>query len=181
MNRSRPLLTAVALGLAVALTGCTDDAGPRVTTLPEVSLAPLQGSGPEVMLSDLKGPMVVNLWASWCTPCRTEMPILQEYSVQHPEVKVLGIDHADARRDAAIELVAETGVTYELLQDPDEELNGAAPFPRLRGLPFWAVVDAEGTVVHQQYKQVHSLEELETMVSDALAGASPGTDGQDGG
>ena len=132
--------------------------------LPAVTL-PCLGGGPDVDLGALKGPLVVNLWASTCGPCRHEMPILQDFHEEYGDrVQVLGIDYQDVQTEAAIELVRQTGATYPLLADPQSELSGAAPFPVLRGLPFLALVDAQGRVVHQEFTVVESRQQLVGLV-----------------
>lgn len=140
--------------------------------LPEVTL-PCLGGGQDVDLSTLRGPLVVNLWASWCAPCRAEMPILQEFAEKYAgRVQVLGIDYEDVQPRAALELARDSGVTYPLLADPQTEVDGAAPFPTLRGLPFLSFVDAEGVVVHQEYAVLTSRRQLEELVEQHLGVAS---------
>jgi thiol-disulfide isomerase/thioredoxin len=136
--------------------------------LPAVTL-PCFGGGPDVDLGAVKGPMVVNLWASTCGPCRHEMPILQDFHEQYGDrVQVLGIDYQDVQTTAAMDLVQQTGATYQLLADPQSELSGAAPFPVLRGLPFLALVDARGRVVHQEFTVVESRQQLVELVNRYL-------------
>ena len=114
--------------------------------MPAVTL-PCFGGGPAVDLSTLHGPMVVNLWASWCGPCREEMPVLQKFHEQYAaRVPIIGVDYQDAQPTAAMDLAAESGVTYPLLADPQSDLRGAGPFPGNIGLPIFAFVDADGSV-----------------------------------
>jgi thiol-disulfide isomerase/thioredoxin len=144
-------------------TGAPVDGG-----LPEVTL-PCLGGGPEVDLSSLRGPLVVNLWASWCGPCRQEMPVLQEFHERYGDrVGVLGIDHNDPQTTNALELVRDTGVTYPLLADPQTALSGTAPFPVLRGLPFLALVDQDGVVVHREFVVLESSDQLAGLVEEHL-------------
>jgi thiol-disulfide isomerase/thioredoxin len=118
--------------------------------------------------------MVVNLWASWCGPCREELPILQRFSQEYDgRVAVLGIDYEDVQPKAALELARDSGVTYPLLADPQASLSGAAPFPALRGLPFLALVDADGDVVHSEFVAIGSTSELERLVEEHLGVAAP--------
>jgi thiol-disulfide isomerase/thioredoxin len=138
------------------------DGEPVEGGLPAVTL-PCFGGGDEVDLSTLRGPMVVNLWAVNCGPCRTEMPILQSFYEQHgDQVPVLGIDYTDVQTVPAMSLVQETGVTYPLLADPQSSLQGASPFPGLLGLPMFAFVDREGeaTVVAGGVESMDDLLEL---------------------
>ena len=136
--------------------------------LPAVTL-PCFGGGPDVDLGALRGPLVVNLWASTCGPCRQEMPILEAFHEQYGDrVQVIGIDYQDVQTGAAMHLVRQTGATYPLLADPQSELSGAAPFPVLRGLPFLALVDADGRVVHQEFTIVESRDQLVGLVNRHL-------------
>lgn len=160
-RRSPALLAPGALALAVVLTGCADgDDRPEVTTLPEVSLTDF-GSDAQVDLATLKGPMVVNLWASWCGPCQKELPVLADFDERYgDEVALLGINHLETRQDKAEELIADSGVTYELLADPEGLVSDSPPFPFIQGLPFLAFVDATGTVVHMEFAVIDTVEEL---------------------
>jgi thiol-disulfide isomerase/thioredoxin len=136
--------------------------------LPPVTL-PCFGGGPDVHLGALRGPMVVNLWASTCGPCRREMPILQDFHEEYGDrVRVIGIDYQDVQTEAAMDLVRQTGATYPLLADPQSDLSGAAPFPVLRGLPFLALVDAEGRVAHQEFTIIESRQQLVGLVNRHL-------------
>ncbi|MGH3335229.1 MAG: TlpA family protein disulfide reductase [Nocardioides sp.] len=136
--------------------------------LPPVTL-PCFGGGPDVDLGALRGPMVVNLWASTCGPCRREMPILQDFHEEYGDrVQVIGIDYQDVQTEAAMDLVRQTGATYPLLADPQSDLSGAAPFPVLRGLPFLALVDAEGRVAHQEFTIIDSRQQLVGLVNRHL-------------
>lgn len=134
-------------------------------TLPDVTLACL-GGGPDVDLSQLSGPMVVNLWAQWCGPCREELP---HYQRLHEEtggaVQVLGIDYQDTRPAWAIDLLHESGVTYPSLADPSGQLR--VPL-RVRGLPGLVLVDEAGQVVAVEYVVIDSYEQLAGLVEEHL-------------
>jgi thiol-disulfide isomerase/thioredoxin len=93
-------------------------------------------------LADDGRPLILNLWASWCVPCRREMPALSAYASEHPEVAVLGVAVEDAVSDSE-EFAAEIGVTYPLGLGDDEFRHA---YPSI-GLPATYYVDSEGTVV----------------------------------
>lgn len=132
--------------------------------LPAVTL-PCLGGGRAVDLSTLKGPLVVNLFAQWCGPCREEMPYYEElHRKGRGEVEVVGVDYLDVRPDQALELVKDTGVTYPLLADPDGDLRAGL---KVRGLPGIVFVKADGTVV-TEYRVVRSYAELRGLVQDRL-------------
>lgn len=164
----------VALGLLAA--GCSPPEQEEVESLPEVTLETFEAPGrqqgegdPEVYLPDLQGPAVVNLWASWCGPCRTELPVLEEFAREHGDrVRVLGVNYLESQPEEAVALARSNELSYQLLQDPDGELDGSAPFPALRGLPFWAVVDADGRVVHREFVELTSEQEIADLVEEHL-------------
>lgn len=133
--------------------------------LPELTLPCLGGSG-EVDLASLRGPMVVNLWAQWCGPCREELPYYQQLHERAAgELAVLGVDYQDTRPDWAIDLLRESGVTYPSLADPGGALR--LPF-RVRGLPGIVFVDEGGSVVAVEYVVVESSAQLAGLVEKHL-------------
>lgn len=135
--------------------------------LPDVTLACL-GGGPEVDLSSLRGPMVINLWQARCEPCRLEMPALESFHQQHGDrVAILGIDFNDVQPAAALALAEDTEVTYPSLADPGGELMGEDTFAiARRGLPAFVFVDADGVVVGQLSGGVESAAEVEDLVEE---------------
>jgi thiol-disulfide isomerase/thioredoxin len=143
-----------------------DSPAPQVEKpLPEVTL-PCLGGGRDVDLSTLRGPMVVNLWAQWCGPCREELPYYQELHERAGDrVRVLGVDYQDTRPDWALDLLDQTGVTYPSVADPAGELR--VPF-RVRGLPGVVLVDAEGEVVHVEFLVIESYDQLAALVDEHL-------------
>jgi cytochrome c biogenesis protein CcmG/thiol:disulfide interchange protein DsbE len=160
-------LVCALVGVA-ALTGCSAGGPEADRQLPDVTVREFSGEG-AVSVAALRGPLVINLWASYCKPCRQEMPVLEEFHQVHgDQVEVVGIDYQDPQQGEAEELAAETGVTYRLLSDPLGELNSADPFPNLMGLPFLALVDEDGKVAHMEYGEVESVGELERLVNEHL-------------
>ena len=106
------------------------------------------GGGRSVDVAGLRGPMIVNLWASTCGPCREEMPALAAYARHQSAVQVLGIDLLDLQPEAALQLARDSKVGYPLVADPAGNLVGREPVPRQPGLPFTVFLDASGRVVH---------------------------------
>jgi thiol-disulfide isomerase/thioredoxin len=138
--------------------------GTSQSRLPGLTL-PCLGGGKAVDLQKLKGPLVINLFAQWCGPCRSELPYYQElHRKAKGTVAMLGIDYLDTQPEAALQLVKDTGVTYPLLADPSGDLR--APF-RVRGLPGIVIVDANGNV-HVQFRVFRSYAELRGLVQRQL-------------
>ncbi len=133
--------------------------------MPDVTL-PCLGGGPDVDLASLRGPMVVNLWAQWCPPCREELPYYQQlHEEARGEVAVLGVDYQDTRPDWALDLLDQTGVTYPSVADPSGALR--VPF-RVRGLPGIVFVDEQGEVVAVEYVVIESFDQLAELVDKHL-------------
>jgi thiol-disulfide isomerase/thioredoxin len=103
----------------------------------------------DAQLRKLRGhPVVVNLWASWCGPCRRELPFLQRQAVKHRAgVAFLGINSGDNRDDAR-ELSARFPMPYPSFEDPRQNVAGRY---KALGLPATAFYDARGklVIVHQ--------------------------------
>lgn len=130
---------------------------------------PCLGGGRDVDLGSLRGPLVVNIWQSFCQPCIKEMPALQEFHERHGNrVDVLGIDYQDTRPEAALELARRTGATYPSVADPGGEINGRDGFPVLRGVPYFVLVDEDGRVAHIEVGGVDRVGEIEAMVEEHL-------------
>jgi cytochrome c biogenesis protein CcmG, thiol:disulfide interchange protein DsbE len=92
-------------------------------SLPQLDLPCFTGGG-TVPLTHLRGPAVINLWASWCEPCRTELPAMQQLADRAAgRLTVLGVDTGDAR-DAAASFAADHKVGMPMLYDRDERLLG---------------------------------------------------------
>ncbi|WP_067438649.1 TlpA family protein disulfide reductase [Nocardioides jensenii] len=162
-----PQLRKLKAGTGVA--ACAPGSGAHVDGgLPDVTL-PCLGGGKDVNTSSLRGPMVVNLWAVWCGPCRRELPIYQQFFAKHGDrVPVLGVDFQDTQPGPALELAKDSGVTYPLLADPQSDLSLKDPLPNIVALPYLVLIDADGQVVEQRFEEIKSLGQLEQLVEKHL-------------
>jgi len=146
--------------------GCRE--GPGGGELPELTL-PCLGGGADVDLSTLRGPMVINTWASNCGPCIKEMPALQQFHQMYGDrVAVLGIDFLDTQPGAALALAEETGATYPSLADPEGALLEQDGLRLASGNPQFLLLDADGAVTHQQAGGLESVDEVVAMVNEHL-------------
>jgi cytochrome c biogenesis protein CcmG/thiol:disulfide interchange protein DsbE len=128
-----------------------DGAPPQLAALHRQANEFLPGGRKELaaQLRELRGhPVVVNVWGSWCGPCRVELPIIQRASLDWGKrVAFLGVDTKDSR-EAARQLLADIPVTYPSVDDADAKIfNGFG----LRGAPSTIYYDAAGkrTYIHQ--------------------------------
>jgi thiol-disulfide isomerase/thioredoxin len=115
--------------------------------VPEVAGTSLDG-GP-LSLADIgRGKVVfLNVWASWCTPCRAEMPMLARSArILAPQgVRFLGLDEQD-RRSAARSFVRTAGVVYPSVVDPDGTLLLRLSMLPQKGIPSTLVIDRRGQI-----------------------------------
>ena len=113
--------------------------------VPAEQLAPATLEEFEGILVGLRGtPVIVNIWASWCAPCRAEMPLLERAAAEYEgEVVVLGVDSRDATGPAA-DFLDDVGVTYPNVFDRTGKIRRALD---LRGFPTTYFFDREGRIV----------------------------------
>jgi cytochrome c biogenesis protein CcmG, thiol:disulfide interchange protein DsbE len=127
---------------------------------------PCLGGGAAVNLAGLGSPTVINLWAQYCGPCRTEAPRFQQvHEAADGDVTIIGIDWQDPLPGRAIAFADEYGLTYPQVADPDAATR--APL-RVSGLPVTLFVDADGTVQHAVYGEVKSAAELVGLIQTHL-------------
>jgi cytochrome c biogenesis protein CcmG, thiol:disulfide interchange protein DsbE len=141
-----------------------DEPAEGTRTLPAVTFDCLGGG--ELDLARAPGtPTVVNLWASWCTPCREELPVLQEFAdAAAGTVQVVGVISKDGVPQAD-SFAADAGVSFPGAFDGDGRLMAELGLP---GLPATYFLDASGAVVHTETGPVDSLDELEGLVAEHL-------------
>jgi thiol-disulfide isomerase/thioredoxin len=134
--------------------------GPAPSPLPTVAL-PCYAGGADVDVAALRGPAVVNVWASWCPPCRRELPLLQRFADRHPRgVHVIGVVSTDDR-DAALALAGDLGLRFPHLYDGDGALMRAV---ERNSLPVTLFIDARGRV-----REIHNTRALDQPTLDRLA------------
>jgi thiol-disulfide isomerase/thioredoxin len=140
----------VAAGLIVGLTreesGTTTigSDGPSLTgtaAAPAVTGPELQ-SGEPLTLAQFRGkPVFINVWASWCGPCRKEAPDLKRFSEERPDVVMIGLNMNDVRRTAR-SFNTDVGWTYSSIYDPGG--NVGVDLLKVSTLPATYYVDAQG-------------------------------------
>ncbi|HEX7279265.1 MAG TPA: TlpA disulfide reductase family protein [Solirubrobacterales bacterium] len=118
----------------------------------------------EERLAELRGyPVVVNVWASWCGPCREEFPVLQKLSARYgKEVAFLGVNSEDSD-DLAKTFLSENPVPYPSYTDPDKEILDSIG-PNFGGLPDTAFYDRSGELLFLKQGEYPDISELEADV-----------------
>ena len=144
--------TAVA-ALAVTVLLARDRPGPPVAPgggqqAPSFRLPDLADPSRTISLEDFRGrPLVLNFWASWCAPCRKELPDFQKvHEKVGDRVAFLGIDHQDVRDDA-LELLRRVRVDYPSAYDPEGK---TAVSLGVLGMPSTLFIAPDGRVVGRQ-------------------------------
>lgn len=138
-------------------------------TLPVLVSGPgLPPEGKDASLSDLKGKVVLlNLWASWCGPCREEAPVLEDIWKRYKAkgVTVLGIDIQDLSSDARA-FIKEYGLTYPSLRDGSDDSKTAL---EATGVPETFLIDRKGRIALHIAGPVTSEAQLTGPINQVLA------------
>jgi cytochrome c biogenesis protein CcmG/thiol:disulfide interchange protein DsbE len=177
----------IALAALVPLAGCTADTadpeGPgqvesTLSACPGQSGEPVQGAarlpavafdcpgGGELDLAQAPGvPAVVNLWGSWCAPCREELPLFQELvNRAGDQLRVVGVISKDGLPQAE-SFATDAGVGFPSAFDGEGELMAELG---INVLPHTYFLDADGALVYTQVGPVTSVEELRGLVAQYL-------------
>jgi len=149
--------------------GVTVVGGPPLVGKPAPAIELQDDRGRTVRLSDYAGrPVIVNFWASWCTPCRGEFPLLRDARAAHTEdgLEILGVVYKDSASSAR-SFMSQEGAGWPMLLDPDGHV--AAAYGVL-GIPqsFW--IDGSGIV-----RQVSFGPPPSGSLDDLLASILPGS------
>jgi len=142
--------------VALSLSACVpEDGGPPRPGEPARPYAATTLEGDTVSLRSLEGKVVLlNLWATWCAPCRAEMPYLQELSEEFAErgLEVVGISQDTGNAAEAISsFLDEADIHYTILHDP--AMRGMELY-RVLGLPATFLIDREGVLRWMRYGQI---------------------------
>lgn len=152
-RRWRLVLVAIGIVALVAVLLLPKSSGDD-TTAGEQGLAPMfelpsviKGEG-TVSLAQFRGkPVVLNFWASWCVPCRKEMPAFQAVAERlDGQVAFVGVNHKDGR-SGALDLLDETGVRYPTGYDPK---GSVAQSFGLFGMPTTVFISPEGRILERR-------------------------------
>ena len=116
-------------------------------------------------LGALRGPMVVNVWGSWCGPCKKEMPVLRAFHDKAKDkLQLIGVDVEEANPEDGQKFVRRNGITWPNLYDPDgrsREYFGM-------GVPVTWFIAADGSVAHKHIGIINDLDEILTLTEKHL-------------
>jgi peroxiredoxin len=130
----------------------------------DFTLSDLQGKS--WRLKDLQGKVVlVNFWATWCPPCRKEMPDLQSLYVRFQEQGFVVLAISDEETAKVTPFVAERAITYPVLLDPGRKVNGLF---QIEGIPKSFVYDRNGKLVAQSIDMRTQKQFLEMLAQAGL-------------
>lgn len=145
------------LALLLLAASCAPAGEDRV--LPEAELELLAGGTYD--LQQTGEHRVLNLWATWCAPCRAELPAFDGVASRVEGVDIVGINVGDSGPDAA-ELVDELGLSFTQVLDPNATVQQAL---RITGMPSTIFVDADGEILQVHAGELET-EELESLLAD---------------
>ena len=159
--RNRIAAVAAALAVSVSLPALAGDpSGPA----PSFTLS--SSAGPNVSLSEYKGQVVMlNFWASWCGPCRQEMPLLESIYKKYNKMgfTLLGVN-VEPNSQAANDWLKATPVSFPILYDKDSKVSKLYD---VAGMPSTVIIDRHGNVrvLHRGYKPGDENEYLDSIRS----------------
>ena len=141
------------LGLLFSVFAASGLASADLAGQPAPDFALKSASGNNLRLSEYRGDVVmINFWATWCGPCRQEMPLLDELYTRYERVgfSLLGVNIDDDSR-RAMNMVSELAISFPVLFDSHKEVS---KLYQVDAMPLTVLIDREGNIrhVHHGYK-----------------------------
>ena len=162
----------VSLLSALVLTGCGEE--PVIVTGEVVAcnqialidnpseevVAECLDSSPGVNVAAIKGPAIINVWGSWCDPCKEELKYFSEYfQTKDPQVQLIGVDVEEKRIEDGRMFARTNGIMWPNLYDAD----GATRKYFGMGVPVTWFIDGDGEVLYKKIGPIMSVEELRSL------------------
>jgi thiol-disulfide isomerase/thioredoxin len=165
--------------LALSLTGCASVTKPiaskgevvdcvdvkHVAAKPGDTLLNCLTGTEKISVASLRGPLIVNVWGSWCGPCKQEMPYFVDFNQRaNGKVKLLGIAVEEAKSQDAKDFIIANGMTWPNLYDA----KGITRADFGMGVPVTWFIDQQGTVVYKHVGVIKSTDELIDLTNNYL-------------
>jgi thiol-disulfide isomerase/thioredoxin len=116
-------------------------------------------------INGIKGPAIINVWGSWCAPCKEEMPILRSfYEKAQGKLALIGVDVEEASMEDGRKFVENYGITWPNLYDADGKSRAYFGM----GVPVTWFIAADGNVAYKHIGVIKSEKELISMTSKYL-------------
>lgn len=117
-------------------------------------------SSPGVNIAAIKGPAIINVWGSWCDPCKEELPYFAEYfQTKDPQIQLIGVDVEEKRIEDGRMFARTHGIMWPNLFDGD----GSTRKYFGMGVPVTWFIDSDGKVLYKKIGPIKSVEELRTL------------------
>jgi thiol-disulfide isomerase/thioredoxin len=121
-----------------------------------VTIECLDGSA-GVSMESLRGPMIINVWGSWCSTCLAETPeFVSFYEIAKGKVQLVGVAVEESSPDNSRKFIEENGMTWPNFYDREDKTRSYFGM----GVPVTWFIDAEGAVKFKKYGEVKSEQEL---------------------
>ena len=160
----------LAPGAANQAAGSDADA-PQLRGKPAPAFTLVTLDGKKISLADYKGrPVLINFWATWCVPCKLEMPWFAEFRTKYQGqgFEILGVAEDDAGKDEIAKSAKKLGATYPILLTDGKIANN---YGGVDVLPMSFYVDSKG-VVQEQTSGLGSKDEIEANIKKLIAGGT---------
>ncbi|MEY4735035.1 MAG: hypothetical protein RL428_370 [Actinomycetota bacterium] len=168
----RPTLSVIAIASTLLLAGCGEET-PLITgevvACNQIKLidnptqdvyAECLDSSPGVNIAAIKGPAIINVWGSWCGPCKEELPYFVEFfQTMDPQIQLIGVDVEEKRIEDGRMFARTNGIMWPNLYDE----KGTTREYFGMGVPVTWFIDGEGKVLHKKVGPITSTEELRTL------------------
>ena len=105
------------------------------------------GDGSVTNFQSLRGPMILNVWGTWCAPCRDELPLIRKFQDEYNDkVQVVGLNVEEENKEVVAPFIRENGIIWPSLYDPDGRTRKLIGM----GVPVTWFIDKDGKVIHKK-------------------------------
>ena len=162
------LIIGTAVGLAFAAGSGLDGTPTTVAGQAPESIDYVRYEDPDELIAGHEGrPLVINFFASWCAPCRAELPdFAAAHAAYRDRVDFIGINYQEVSEREAARLLFETGITYPIMEDETGEL--LQELGTLPTMPTTIFISADGTIVERHHGLI-LFDQLADRIEETLA------------